>query len=39
MKLFETKKYVEFLNEIKQQITASRIKAIRSVNRELIKLY
>lgn len=39
MKLFETKKYVEFLNEIKQQITASRIKTIRSVNRELIKLY
>ena len=33
------KEYSRFLNEIKSHITVSRIQAVRSVNKELIKLY
>jgi len=33
------KEYVRFLNEIKSRIISARIKAVRSVNKELIKLY
>ena len=33
------KDYVQFLNEIKSRISTARIHAIRSVNKELIKLY
>lgn len=33
------KDYVQFLNEIKSRIFTARIQAIRSVNKELIKLY
>ena len=39
MKNIIGKEYIKFLNEIKSQIVASRIQAIRSVNKELIKLY
>ena len=39
MKNIVGKEYIEFLNEIKSRIVASRIQAIRSVNKELIKLY
>jgi len=34
-----SKKYIKFLNEIKSRIVTARIQAIRSVNKELIKLY
>jgi len=34
-----SKEYIYFLDEIKSRITSSRIQAIRSVNKELIKLY
>ncbi len=33
------KEYIKFLNEIKSRIVTARIEAIRSVNKELIKLY
>lgn len=33
------KEYIKFLNEIKSRIVTARIQAIRSVNKELIKLY
>jgi len=33
------KEYANFLNEIKSRIVTARIQAIRSVNKELIKLY
>lgn len=33
------KEYIRFLNEIKSRIISARIKAVRSVNKELIKLY
>jgi predicted nuclease of restriction endonuclease-like (RecB) superfamily len=33
------KEYINFLNEIKSRIVTARIQAIRSVNKELIKLY
>ena len=33
------KEYIRFLNEIKSRIISARIKAARSVNKELIKLY
>lgn len=39
MKNIVGKEYIKFLNEIKSRIVASRIQAIRSVNKELIKLY
>jgi predicted nuclease of restriction endonuclease-like (RecB) superfamily len=34
-----SKEYIRFLNEIKSRIISARIKAVRSVNKELIKLY
>jgi len=33
------KEYINFLNEIKSRILTARIQAIRSVNKELIRLY
>ncbi len=33
------KEYIKFLNEIKSRIVTARIQAVRSVNKELIKLY
>lgn len=39
MKNIAGKEYIKFLNEIKSRIVASRIQAIRSVNKELINLY
>lgn len=39
MKDITAKEYVKFLNEIKSRIVTARIQAIRSVNKELIKLY
>lgn len=39
MKNIVGKEYIKFLNEIKSRIFAARIQAIRSVNKELIKLY
>jgi len=39
MKKIISKNYVQFLNEIKSRIVRARIQAIRSVNKELIKLY
>jgi len=33
------KEYIKFLSEIKSRIVTARIQAIRSVNKELIKLY
>ena len=33
------KEYIKFLNEIKSRIVTARLQAIRSVNKELIKLY
>lgn len=39
MKNIIGKEYVQFLNEIKSRIFTARIQAIRSVNKELIKLY
>ncbi len=39
MKNIVGREYIKFLNEIKSRIVASRIQAIRSVNKELIKLY
>ncbi|MEK6728140.1 MAG: DUF1016 N-terminal domain-containing protein [Candidatus Omnitrophota bacterium] len=33
------KEYIKFLNEIKSRIVTARIQAIRSINKELIKLY
>lgn len=33
------KEYVVFLNEIKSRIVSARIQAVRSINRELIRLY
>lgn len=33
------KEYIKFLHEIKSRIVTARIQAIRSVNKELIKLY
>lgn len=33
------KEYINFLNEIKSRIVTARIQAVRSVNKELIKLY
>ena len=39
MKNMIGKEYVRFLNEIKSRIISARIKAVRSVNKELIKLY
>ncbi|MEW5759004.1 MAG: DUF1016 N-terminal domain-containing protein [Candidatus Omnitrophota bacterium] len=33
------KEYIKFLSEIKSRIVASRIRAIKTVNKELIKLY
>lgn len=39
MKNIVGREYIEFLNEIKSRIVASRIQAIRSVNKELISLY
>jgi len=37
--IVNNKEYIKFLNEIKTRIAAARIKAIRSVNKELIRLY
>ena len=39
MKDITGKEYIKFLNEIKSRIVTARIQAIRSVNKELIKLY
>jgi len=39
MKNIAGKEYIKFLNEIKSRIVTARIQAIRSVNKELIKLY
>ena len=39
MKNTTGKEYIKFLNEIKSRIVTARIQAIRSVNKELIKLY
>lgn len=39
MKNAISKEYIKFLNEIKSRIVTARIQAIRSVNKELIKLY
>ncbi len=39
MKNAINKEYIKFLNEIKSRIVTARIQAIRSVNKELIKLY
>jgi len=39
MKNMAEKEYIIFLNEIKSRIVKARIQAIRSVNKELIKLY
>ena len=39
MKDIVSKEYVKFLNEIKSRIITARIRAIRSVNKELINLY
>lgn len=39
MKNIISKEYIGFLNEIKSRIISARIKAVRSVNKELIKLY
>ncbi|MBU4305595.1 MAG: hypothetical protein KJ893_08280 [Candidatus Omnitrophica bacterium] len=39
MKSMIGKEYAVFLNEIKSRIVSARIHAIRSVNKELIKLY
>lgn len=39
MKNMIGKEYIKFLNEIKSRIVTARIQAIRSVNKELIKLY
>jgi len=39
MKNIISKEYVKFLNEIKSRVVTARIQAIRSVNKELIKLY
>jgi len=39
MKNIIGREYVRFLNEIKSRIISARIKAVRSVNKELIKLY
>ncbi len=39
MKNIVGKEYIKFLNEIKSRIVTARIQAIRSVNKELIKLY
>jgi len=39
MKSIVGKEYISFLNEIKSRIISARIKAVRSVNKELIKLY
>ena len=39
MKNIIGKDYIKFLNEIKSRIASARIKAVRSVNKELIKLY
>jgi predicted nuclease of restriction endonuclease-like (RecB) superfamily len=39
MKKIAKNEYSKFLNEIKSRIVSARIQAVRSVNRELIKLY
>lgn len=39
MKNIAGKEYIKFLNEIKSRIVMARIQAIKSVNKELIKLY
>ena len=39
MKSIIGKEYISFLHEIKSRIISARIKAVRSVNKELIKLY
>ncbi len=39
MKNIAGKEYFKFLNEVKSRIVTARIQAIRSVNKELIKLY
>lgn len=39
MKKIIGREYINFLNEIKSRIVSARIQAIRSVNKELIKLY
>ena len=39
MKNIIGKEYIRFLSEIKSRIISARIKAVRSVNKELIKLY
>jgi hypothetical protein len=39
MKDIISKEYIKLLNEIKSRIITARIQAIRSVNKELIKLY
>jgi predicted nuclease of restriction endonuclease-like (RecB) superfamily len=39
MKKITNREYVSFLNEIKSRIISARTQAIRSVNRELIRLY
>ena len=39
MKNIEGREYIKFFNEIKSRIVTARIQAIRSVNKDLIKLY
>ena len=39
MKISMNREYGRFLNEIKSRIISARIQAVRSVNKELIKLY
>ena len=39
MKIISDKNYVQFVREIKSRIVSARIRAFRSVNKELIKLY
>ncbi|MDD5129816.1 MAG: PDDEXK nuclease domain-containing protein [Candidatus Omnitrophica bacterium] len=39
MKSAISEEYIDFLNEIKSRIVTARVQAIRSVNKELIKLY
>ncbi len=39
MKNIADKEYIKFLNEIKSRIVTARIQAIRSVNKDIIKLY
>lgn len=39
MKSMTDKKYVSFLNEIKQRIRAAQYEALKSINKEMIQLY